>query len=129
MLAQGAPADSIVMGESFRKATNSRYECVPYAHTPAARLPAGELVGGDGEASPRLEPEAADESVSAEAAAAALAAAAAVEAEQASLMVAKLSSTASFIEDDDATGTPAPSRRRLSASPAFGSPASGYTTR
>ena len=128
MLAQGAPADSIVMGESFRKATNSRYECVPYAHTPAARLPAGELVGGDGdgEASPRLEPEAADESVSAEAAAAALAAAAAVEAEQASLMVAKLSSTASFIEDDDATGTPAP---RLSASPAFGSPASGYTTR
>ena len=29
-----------------------------------------------------------------------------------------------FIEDDDATGTPAPSRRRLSASPAFGSPAS-----
>ena len=49
------------------------------------------------------------------------------EAEQASLMVAKLSSTASFIEDDDAAGTPAPSRRRLSASPAFGSPASGYT--
>ena len=71
MLAQGAPADSIVMGESFRKATNSRYECVPYAHTPAARLPAGELVGGDDEASPRLEPEAVDESVSAEAAAAA----------------------------------------------------------
>ena len=116
------------MGESFRKATNSRYECVPYAHTPAARLPAGELVGGDDEASPRLEPEAADdESVSVEAAAAALAAAAAVEAEQASLMVAKLKSTASFIEDDDAAGTPAPSRRRLSASPAFGSPASGYT--